>query len=545
MSKKVSVVIPTYNSWNTLKDCIKSIKNQSLKPYEVIIIDNASTDNTFNNVKRFFPKIKLIRLENNTGVTGGRNRGIEEASVESEYILFFDHDMKAEAKMLEELVKVAEMNKTTGIITPKIYYSDNKKRIWSAGTGINLWTGQVLFRGGLDRGQFEQIEEVQVAPAVLLVSREVIDILKGFDGRYFATYEDTDFCFRAKQKGFKTFYAPKAQAFHDIPSDSKQEAKRLLTRAYFVGRNRILFMKDFGNNFYIFILFLPIFLIYYLKLALTYGRFTKWFDLVYGIFEGLVIVIFSKKVIFAGERPSLSDIEGLHMAKYKFASLVCKNKGVLEIGCGSGYGTKYIAESGAQKVTAYDIDSKAIDFANKNFSHSNIVFAQGDAETLILNKKYDVILSFEVIEHLNHPEKLLQTVSKSLKKGGVFILSTPNKSYSIMDGDKPSNPYHIYEYYPSELKKLLLKYFKSVDLYGVVLQNKERSKQENALHRSWKWKIINSLTNKRFIRKIVNYLPESPKRLISGESKISFQTEDFAILKNKEDMSSDFIAICR
>lgn len=545
MKSKVSVVIPTYNSWLTLKECIESIQNQTLIPSEIIVVDNASTDGTSAKVKSTFPKVKLISLNTNTGVTGGRNKGVEESLMTLDYILFFDHDMTANKKMLEELIKVSEISPSIGIVTPKIYYSDNKKRIWSAGTGINLWTGQVLFRGGKDKGQYENAEEVQVAPAVLLVKKIVINKLKAFDDRYFATYEDTDFCFRARNVGFKTFYAPLAYAFHKIPSDSQRESLRLLSRTYWIGRNRVLFMKDFGNNFFVFLLFLPIFLAYYLKLAIFYNRFFTWVQLLQGTIVGLVLSIFSKKLIFSGERPSLSDMEGQHLAKYRFVLPFCSGKNILEIGCGSGYGAKYIVENGAKKIVAYDFDSKAISFANKNFSHENIKFYEGNAETLKLKGNYDVVISFEVIEHLNNPYKLLELAKKTVKKGGAFILSTPNKAFSIFDNGKPSNPYHVYEYDPKELKEILLRYFKSVQLYGVILKNKEIANKEKQLHNSLRWKIINYLTNRRLIRRIMNYLPEYPKRLVSGESKLSFRTEDFKVSENREEEATDIVAVCR
>lgn len=543
--KKVSVVIPTHNSWQTLQSCISSIQRQTLSPDEIIIIDNASSDGTYEKVKSKFPECKLIKLSKNTGVTGGRNKGIEVSSSKTDFILFFDHDMVADKKMLEELVKPAEMDDQIGIVTPKIYYDDDKKRIWSAGTGINLWTGQILFRGGRDIGQYERSEEVQVAPAVLLVKKKVLDRLKGFDDRYFATYEDTDFCFRAKKWGLKVFYAPKSYAFHKIPSDPRAEARRLLSRSYFIGRNRILFMKDFGKNFYIFLLFLPIYLIYYLKLSLINGKFFSWFNLLYGTVVGLITLVTPKKIIFAGERPSLSDIEGLHLSKYKFALKFCNGKNVLEIGCGSGYGSEYLAESGTKKITAYDVDPKAINFAIRNSSHNNITFAEGNAETLRLRDKYDVILSFEVLEHLRHPHKLLELARNGLRKGGIFILSTPHRAVSIQDSGRPANPYHVHEYYPKELKEILLKYFKKVQLYGVILTNKDLAKEEKRMHSSLRWKLINYITNKRWVRKMTNYLPEYPKRLISGEAKLSFRTEDFKVLINREEEAADFVALCR
>lgn len=288
MKVEISVIIPTYNSWKTLKDCLHSILKQSLKPREVIVIDNASTDDTSIKLVKDFPSVKLIKLPINNGVTGGRNTGIKKAIKEISYFFFFDHDMVADKNMLKELVKVAEQDSNIGIVTPKIYYKGDKKRIWAAGTGINLWSGQVLFRGGKDIGQYEKIEEVQVAPAAMLVKKEVIRKIKGFDGKYFATYEDTDFCFRSRKSGFFTFYAPKAIAYHELSTNPADEADRLLRRSYWVGRNRILFMKDFGKSFFVFSLFLPVYLLYYLKLAIRYKRIGDWINFIRGIFDGLL-----------------------------------------------------------------------------------------------------------------------------------------------------------------------------------------------------------------------------------------------------------------
>jgi GT2 family glycosyltransferase len=287
MTKRISVIIPTYNSWSTLKPCISSILRQTLKPYECVVIDNSSSDGTSEKLKKFFPQVKVITHRSNLGVTGGRNAGIAAADPSSDYLMFFDHDMVAGRKMLEELCNVGESSSEIGIVTPKIYYLGDKKRIWAAGTGMNLWTGQVLFRGGKDMGQYEKMEEVQVAPAAMLVKKEVIKKIKCFDKRYFATYEDTDFSFRAKKAGFRIFYSPKSVAYHNLSIDPKDEADRLLKRSYFVAKNRIIFMKDFGRCFPIFLMFIPVYAIYYSHLAISYGRFNDLISYFKGIIVGM------------------------------------------------------------------------------------------------------------------------------------------------------------------------------------------------------------------------------------------------------------------
>lgn len=290
MNKRISVVIPTYNLKKELLACVESIIKQDYSPLEIVIVDNDTTDGTTEEISRLqfrAPNLKLVRNKQNLGVTGGRNAGLRKAS--GDYLFFFDHDMVAEPKMIRELVKVAESDPRIGIVTPKIYYWEDKKRIWAAGTGINLWNGQVVFRGGKDIGQYDQVEEVQVAPAAILVKREVINKIGGFDDVYFATYEDTDFCFRAKKAGFKTFYTSKAVAYHKIPADYLSSMERLLSRSYLVGRNRVIFMKRFGKNFLVFLVFLPVFAGHYLFLALKYKKVSEWFRFLKGTFDGFFL----------------------------------------------------------------------------------------------------------------------------------------------------------------------------------------------------------------------------------------------------------------
>lgn len=283
--KKISVIIPTYNSYKTCLEAISSLQKQTVKPFEIIIINNASTDQTKEAIQSKFPTVRLINLRENTGVTGGRNKGIKEAK--GDYLLLFDHDMVADKKMIEELIKVMKLRKNIGIVTPKIYYFERKDIIWSAGTDVNLFSGQTLFRGGKDTGQFEKIEEVAVAPSILLIKKEVVKKIGYFDPVYFATYEDTDFCFRAKKYGLLTYYSPNAVAYHKIPFEDKLSKKRLTDRAYLVARNRIIFMKRFSKYFLFFLFFIPVYFVYYTMLAIQVRNILTTKNYLRGVFDGL------------------------------------------------------------------------------------------------------------------------------------------------------------------------------------------------------------------------------------------------------------------
>lgn len=140
-----------------------------------------------------------------------------------------------------------------------------------------------------------------------------------------------------------------------------------------------------------------------------------------------------------------------HTERYRFAGKFVKDKTVIELGCGTGYGSMMLAGAGAKKVYAIDISSDAIAYAKKHFGHKNIEYHVASAEsTSIPDQTADILVSFETIEHLSHPEVFLSEVRRLLKRGGTFILSTPNRETSFGD-----NKYHIQEFTLQELDSLL------------------------------------------------------------------------------------------
>lgn len=174
---------------------------------------------------------------------------------------------------------------------------------------------------------------------------------------------------------------------------------------------------------------------------------------------------------FTGERvvPGLVDADLLneHAARYEFAVRFAANARVLDAGCGSGYGSAELARKAAQ-VTAIDFSAEAIDFANANFSAANLSFQLGDC-TALPPGPFDLIVAFEVIEHLAEWRKFLEEVRRTLAAGGRFIVSTPNKLYYAESrGESGSNPFHVHEFEYSEFVNELNQFFPHVQMY---LQN--------------------------------------------------------------------------
>lgn len=150
-----------------------------------------------------------------------------------------------------------------------------------------------------------------------------------------------------------------------------------------------------------------------------------------------------------------------HVVRYEFTRPYIRGKTVVDLGCGSGYGSNLIKSSGARTVYGIDIDKDAITYAEKNYALEGIHFIQNPAEkTGLPDNSVDVVITFETIEHVDNAETLITEIRRILKRNGICILSTPNKEYSYND-----NPYHVKEFTPSELKKLLGNFF-SIQFYG-------------------------------------------------------------------------------
>jgi GT2 family glycosyltransferase len=285
----VSVIIPTFNRKNDLLSCLNSIKDSTYTNLEIIVVDNASTDGTYDAVKETFPNVKLIRNEKNLGVTGGRNRGAIESK--GDYLLFLDHDMVIDRQMIEELLKVLESDTSIGVAGPVIYYYDEPSKVWAAGTSIDILTGKVRFNT-FDSSEVNINEpfDVQVLPAAFMVKRDVLHKVGLFDDVFFAVYEDTDFCFRIKEAGFRVVCVPKAKAWHKVPTDLKEQELHVLSRSYYIARNRIIFMKKHAKpiNFIVFLtLFVPIYAVYYTWRSLRHWKLRFISEYWKGLFDGI------------------------------------------------------------------------------------------------------------------------------------------------------------------------------------------------------------------------------------------------------------------
>lgn len=170
-------------------------------------------------------------------------------------------------------------------------------------------------------------------------------------------------------------------------------------------------------------------------------------------------------------------IVALHLKRYVFAEPWCRGKDVLDLACGVGYGTAYLAGF-ARRVVGVDVSEDAIEYARRRYAAPNIEYAVADAAALPFEAdSFDAVCSFETIEHLPDREAYLAEVARVLRPAGTFVVSTPNARETT---DHPDNPFHTVELDRADFEALLGRYFENVNVYG---QRRLRTRRHQTMRR--------------------------------------------------------------
>jgi ubiquinone/menaquinone biosynthesis C-methylase UbiE len=231
-----------------------------------------------------------------------------------------------------------------------------------------------------------------------------------------------------------------------------------------------------------------------------------------------------------------SDIFLEHQARYKFVAPLVSGRKVLDLACGTGYGSKIIAEAGAMEVWGGDIDNELIEENKENYQNYKIFFRKMDVADIPFPDNYfDVLVSFETVEHIKECEKFMGEASRVLKNDGLFIMSTPNKKATLKLDIQ--NPFHVREFDKEELAAALANRFNKIEFFG------QRPIADLRPHQKYLKKIYflyRSLKKLDFLKK---YFPLAWREKIGHEiSGIDNNYQIEKISENKEYLY--FIAVC-
>ena len=247
----------------------------------------------------------------------------------------------------------------------------------------------------------------------------------------------------------------------------------------------------------------------------------------------------------------------MHLADYETAQKFVAGKVVLDLGCNSGYGTKLLSQY-CNHVTGVDVSPAAIEAAKTHCQNNNASFQVVDGITLPFEPAtFDVVTSFQVVEHLVDYDAYLNEIRRVLKPEGIVILTTPNAEIRFKPGDKPWNRFHVHEFRGDELMEFLQGYFPFVNVLGQVATPeayaiefnrciKARDRVEASQQLSLKSKFVNFMP--KFIadalRSFRARLKTQQPGPISERAKEQFSTADFCYKESELDKALSLFATC-
>lgn len=250
---KIIVLILSYNGKHLLDDSVSSYLANDYKNFEVVVIDNGSTDGTLWYVKEKWTEVFVLRTEKNLGYSGGFNFGLNYAfnQKNADYVLITNNDVKADKNVISELVKVAITDNKIGFVTGKVYYFEKPDVLQTVGKEYCpvKWNGNHIGGRKKDEGQYDVVcERYFIDDIYTLVSKEVYNIAGAYDTTFFLQCEEWDWQARAKKHGFKIMFTPYAEIWH---KESMTIGKWGPTKAYYDARNPgIVIMKYKDATFF-------------------------------------------------------------------------------------------------------------------------------------------------------------------------------------------------------------------------------------------------------------------------------------------------------
>lgn len=256
---KVSIIIPNLNGAEFLGSCLDSLKNQNFKDYELIVVDNASVDNSLLLVKEKIPESIVYSFVKNEGFSKAVNKGISLAK--GQYIFLLNNDTEIKFNCLQILNNFLDENQSVSFCATKMLYLYERNIIDNAGDILTIY-GIAHKRGNkeIDRGQYDSNQNIFGACAgAAFYRRSIFQQVGNFDEDFFAYLEDVDFSFRANLLGYKCVYVPEAIVYH-VGGGTSKKIKGF--SQFLINRNQLyLIYKNF-----------PLFLIFILSPFLIIGQ---------------------------------------------------------------------------------------------------------------------------------------------------------------------------------------------------------------------------------------------------------------------------------
>jgi glycosyltransferase involved in cell wall biosynthesis/protein-L-isoaspartate O-methyltransferase len=475
---KVSVIIATYNRSGFVCDAIDSALKQSFKDCEIIVVDDGSTDDTKQVLSKYGSSINYL-YQDNQGRASARNSGIKLAK--GEYLAFLDDDDIWVPDKLQKQVEFLNSHPNIGLIHTFTETIDEQKNLLRNHTQNML----KLYKTALKIGYtYEGMSELCILfLSTVMLRKDCLEKTGLFDSGIPA-FEDWDF-YLDFSLSYNIATIPEPLVKYRIHREQTEEDKFIQGRiatamkhlsmldssgiSPFRDRIKYNFYKHLADAYYI-NMQIALFKTYCLNAfklnPLAALRTRLGLNFLLSLLPIRIAQMIRRKNIYS-ERIIPEETSGgplaVHLNMYNFAKSFCADKIILDAACGAGYGSAYLSEA-AKEVIGVDVACEAIAYAKKHYQKKNNIFKVMDISNLDFPDKYfDIICSFETIEHLKDPERFILEAKRVLKEGGILIVSTPNVKKTTYN---PRNYHHKVEFSRKDFQTLLKKHFVKVEIIG-------------------------------------------------------------------------------
>ena len=273
----VTVIVLNWNGKDLTIECLESLKQVNYSNFNILVVDNGSTDGSVELLKEKFPEVSILVLEKNLGYAAGNNRGFDSLKPDQpEFVIFLNNDTIVDENFIEPLVKQLLTHKKASQTVPKIYYENDPKLIWYAGGIVNLWTGSIYHLGirQYDGPAYSKTHKTKYATGCCFCMRyEEFKEFGGFDETFPMYSEDVDLSLWIRAAGKQVWFVPDSKIWHKVSASlgGAFSFGKIVRKA----RGIFLLIKKHANlvQWLILIVLLPIqLIIVLLKLIFKVGR---------------------------------------------------------------------------------------------------------------------------------------------------------------------------------------------------------------------------------------------------------------------------------
>jgi len=245
----VTTVILNWNGLADTRECLSSLRSADYPKNRIVVVDNGSREDEVSALAaEFVDFIEIIGLSENRGFAGGANAGIRRAlEIGTDYVLLLNNDTIVDPTFLSGLIEGVRDVTDLAAANPKTLFYGEPRTIYSTGGSVSLWRGvaRQIGRGESDVGQYDKRAHRDYADGVcMLIPTSAIRKVGLLDEEYFAYWEETDWCLRARDAGLRCYYIPNSRVWHKAERSQSPDAKF----HYLYRRNALLFVRKRGSK---------------------------------------------------------------------------------------------------------------------------------------------------------------------------------------------------------------------------------------------------------------------------------------------------------